>query len=160
MQHALQPQAAWLEEHSATQLLATQIWLQPQGGLHTSGWQVPWLQNSSLGHVPWVQVPPQPSLAPQAAPAQLGVQQVPLTHSPAEHEQVPPQPSEPHEPAGQLGVQQLPLTHSPAEQEQVPPQPSEPQALLAQLGVQQVLPTQRWLPSEQEHEPPQPSEPQ
>jgi hypothetical protein len=41
LQQPLQPQGVSLEEHSATQLLETQIWLQPQGGLQVCSWQVP-----------------------------------------------------------------------------------------------------------------------
>jgi hypothetical protein len=63
-----------------------------------------------VGQLPVLQVPPQPSLPPQVALAQEGVQQV-------------------------LEWQTWPLVHW----LQVPPQPSlTPQALAAQLGVQQL----------------------
>ena len=89
------------------------------------------------------QVPPQPSLPPQAPGAHEGVhthwppwQLVPAPQVP----QVPPQPSLPHTLLPQLGVHtqalfthDWPAAHGP----QVPPQPSAtPQAPGAQLGVQ------------------------
>jgi hypothetical protein len=58
-------------------------------------------------HEPLVQTPPQPSDAPQTAPAQSGVQHTPLERHSAPvpvQAQVPPQPSDPpQDPATQEG---------------------------------------------------------
>jgi hypothetical protein len=97
------------------------------GGVHWHTCAV--LQNWPAPHVP-VHVPLQPSEAPQALPAQLGVQPQTLA--------VPPPPQV-------LGEVQLP-------DEQTPPQPLEaPQALPAQLGMQhepEPLAPTHWPPAE------------
>jgi hypothetical protein len=104
------------------------------------------------GQLPDEQTPPQPSLAPQLLPAQLGTQthwpfwqlrpagQLPVAH-------VPPQPSPaPHAMPAQFGTHlQTLLTHAwPVGQvpfEHLPPQPSSaPQALPAQSATQRQRP--------------------
>jgi hypothetical protein len=92
LQHAEQPQSVSPPVHSATQLSFTQMSPQPQGGLQDCGAQLPLSQNSPAPQLPFMQVPLQPSLAPQAFPVQSGVQQLPLTHSPVAQLQVPWQP--------------------------------------------------------------------
>jgi hypothetical protein len=125
-------------------------------------WQT-WLPVQAL------QVPPQPSLVPQAFVPQLGLQHVLLWHTcvSAQVLQVPPQPSlTPQLPGVQVGVQQRLFWQTcPLVQVlQVPPQPSptwqEPEA---QVGVQQALPPIPLLaqvspgPQPPVHKPPQPS---
>jgi len=96
--------------------------------------------------VPVLQVPPQPSAAPQALPAQDGVQHCPATQaSPAAQQPVPQvSPVQVHIPETQVcpGPGQEPW--------HAPPQPSDaPQALPAQDGVQQAPPEQAWPASQQ-----------
>ena len=140
-----QPQGCASTSHwTARHLPSTQVWPQPQSGLHVRAWQMPPTQ------APVVQphVPPQPFEAPhEPSIGHCGLQQVPAWAVwPLGHEQVPPQPSlmPPRLPsAGQLGVQHtpmyalLPLGHG-----QVPPQPSSIAARVpfaGHVGAQQAF---------------------
>jgi hypothetical protein len=144
LQQAEQPQSVSLPVHRATQLWFTQIWPQPQAGLQVCETHLPLSQVSFAGQLPILHVPLQPSLAPQAAPAQSGVQQLLLTHtSPVAQGQALPQPSAAHEPVVQTGVQQLMLLLAPAQNSplgqpvQGVPQPSSwPHTLPVQEGAQ------------------------
>jgi hypothetical protein len=115
--------------------------------------------------VPLLHLPPQPSSAPQAFPAQLGLQHAPAAvHTwPVGHPHFPPQPfKSPQSLPAQTGVQQ-PASAPPGMQispvgqvRQVPPQPfGSPQTFPVQAGAQQP-PSLSQTPPGQPHFWPQP----
>jgi hypothetical protein len=156
-QQLVHPQSVVSGAQSGTHLPPTSCWPQPQvgggagggggGATHLPDWQL-----CPVGQLPLLQVPPQPSEAPHALPAQVGVQQS-QTACPVSQIcpvgqplHLPPQPlsslqvlplqsgTQVHFPFWQTscGPGQLPLP-------QMPPQPSgSPQALPSQAGLQQT----------------------
>jgi len=139
VQQAEQPHWVWVASQRGTQTPPTQMSPQPQGGLQSWSSHTPLTQTWPVGHVP-LQTPLQPSLSPQAAPVQSGLQQLcPMQVEPLGQPQVPLQPFEtPQLPASHAGVQHCWLTQvAPLGQPQVPAQPlGTPQLPASQAGVQ------------------------
>ena len=158
LQQAVQAQSVVPGAQIETQVVPTSCWPQPQvgggGGGGGAGLTHLWLwQLWPAGQLP-SQTPPQPSAAPQAWPAQLGVQQ---SHAAPVFWQTSLAPGQPVQTLLQPSATPQPLVtqsgthaHLPALQvepgwqvplAQMPPQPSSaPQALPAQSGVQQSQP--------------------